>query len=82
MIGFYQTNYNDLFGKVAEIVAYSDVKNTVDRTNIVNYFSAKYDLNLAPPTQAGYFDRDVSTSTIYPITDNDNLDLGTGKISI
>ncbi len=82
MIGFYQNNASELFWKVAEIVAYSDVKNTVDRTNIVNYFSAKYDLNLAPPTQAGYFDRDVSTSTISPITDNDNLDLGTGKISI
>ncbi len=79
MIGDVQSAGNFL-GSIAEIIVYSRQISNGERTGIINYLTARWDLSDVPIAEApSYWDRDADTATLTPDFENDNVDLGAGE---
>ena len=73
----------DFYGEIGEIWAFSDTITADEREAVTSKLGAKWDIDVAvySAADASPFGRNDDTSTIRPLIDNDNLDIGTGTIT-
>jgi hypothetical protein len=73
----------DYMGEIGEVITISDTLTSDERAALTSKLGAKWDIDVATFSagDSSQFGRDDITSTIKPLIDNDNLDIGTGTFN-